>query len=46
LVALRQTDAGGDQLLIDSTGETVPIFIDRLTGKNRPVRIVLPGSSS
>ena len=36
---MRQTHAGGDKLFVDYAGDTVPIIIDRLTGKTRPAQI-------
>ena len=33
---MRQTHAGGDKLFVDYAGDTVPVIIDRLTGKTRP----------
>src|SRR5947208_12417046 len=38
-VTMRQTPAGGDKLFIDYAGDTVPVIIDRLTGKTRPAQI-------
>jgi transposase len=35
---MRQTHAGGDKLFVDYTGATVPVIVDRLTGKIRPAR--------
>src|SRR5216683_2799218 len=32
-VTMRQTHAGGDKLFVDYAGDTVPVIIDRLTGK-------------
>src|SRR3954454_913911 len=48
-VTMRQTHAGGDKLFIDYAGDTVPVIIDRLTGKTRPAQIfvaVLGASNS
>src|SRR3954464_14474052 len=36
---MRQTHAGGDKLFIDYAGDTVPVIVDRLTGKTRPAQI-------
>ena len=36
---MRQTHVGGDKLFVDYAGDTVPIIIDRLTGKMRPAQI-------
>jgi transposase len=38
-VTMRQTHAGGDKLFVDYAGDTVPVIIDRLTGKIRPAQI-------
>ena len=38
-VTMRQTHAGGDKLFVDYAGDTVPVIIDRLTGKVRPAQI-------
>src|ERR1700686_959911 len=38
-VTMRQTHAGGDKLFVDYAGDTVPVIIDRLTGKTQPVQI-------
>jgi transposase len=38
-VTMRQSHAGGDKLFVDYTGDTVPVIIDRLTGKTRPAQI-------
>src|SRR4030088_2650970 len=38
-VTIRQTHAGGDKLFVDYAGDTVPVIIDRLTGKTRPAQI-------
>jgi transposase len=38
-VTTRQTHAGGDKLFVDYAGDTVPVIIDRLTGKTRPAQI-------
>jgi hypothetical protein len=34
-----QTHAGGDKLFVDYAGDTVPVIVDRLTGKIRPAQI-------
>jgi transposase len=38
-VTMRQTHTGGDKLFVDYAGDTVPVIIDRLTGKTRPAQI-------
>jgi len=38
-VTMQQTHAGGDKLFVDYAGDTVPVIIDRLTGKTRPAQI-------
>src|SRR5215204_1129555 len=38
-VTMRQTHAGGDKLFVDYAGDTVPVIIDRLSGKTRSVFI-------
>src|SRR5580692_8826019 len=38
-VTMRQTHAGGDKLFVDYAGDTVPVIIDRLTGKTQPAQI-------
>jgi len=38
-VTMRQTHAGGDKLFVDYAGDTVPVIVDRLTGKIRPAQI-------
>ena len=38
-VTMRQTHAGGDKLFVDYPGDTVPVIIDRLTGKIRSAQI-------
>ena len=38
-VTMRQTHAGGDKLFVDYAGDTVPVIIDRLTGKTQPTQI-------
>jgi transposase len=34
-----QNHAGGDKLFIDYAGDTVPVIVDRLSGKTRPAQI-------
>jgi len=36
---MRQTHVGGDKLFVDYAGDTVPVIVDRLTGKIRPAQI-------
>src|ERR1700738_1600827 len=45
---MRQTHAGGDKLFVDYAGDTVPVIVDRLSGKVRPAQIfvALLGASS
>src|SRR5437763_2408070 len=38
-VTMRQSHAGGDKLFVDYAGDTVPVIVDRLTGKVRPAQI-------
>jgi transposase len=38
-VTMRQHHAGGDKMFVDYAGDTVPVIIDRLTGKTRPAQI-------
>ena len=38
-VTMRQTHAGGDKLFVDYAGDTVPVIVDRLTGKTRPAQV-------
>jgi transposase len=38
-VTMRQAHIGGDKLFVDYAGDTVPVIIDRLTGKVRPAQI-------
>jgi transposase len=38
-VTMRQTHAGGDKLFVDYAGDTVPVVVDRLTGKTRSAQI-------
>ena len=47
-VTMRQHHAGGDKLFVDYAGDTVPVIIDRLTGKTRPAQIFVAvmGASS
>src|SRR4029453_15437103 len=42
-VTMRQTYAGGDKLFVDYAGDTVPVIVDRLTGKTRPAQIFVAG---
>ena len=39
-VTMRQSHAGGDKLFVDYAGDTVPVIIDRLSGKTRPAQIL------
>src|ERR1700687_2335965 len=45
---MRQTHAGGDKLFVDYAGDTVPVIVDRLSGKVRPAQIFVAvlGASS
>jgi transposase len=36
---MRQAHVGGDKLFVDYAGDTVPVIVDRLTGKTRPAQI-------
>ena len=47
-VTMRQRHAGGEKLFVDYAGDTVPVIIDRLTGKTRPAQIFVAvmGASS
>ena len=36
---MRQSYAGGDKLFVDYAGDTVPVIVDRLTGKTQPAQI-------
>src|ERR1700676_2131164 len=47
-VTMRQTHAGGDKLFVDCAGDTVPVIVDRLSGKVRPAQIFVAvlGASS
>jgi len=38
-VTMRQTHAGGDKLFVDYAGDTVPVIIDRLSGKTQAAQI-------
>jgi transposase len=38
-VTMRQPHVGGDKLFVDYAGDTVPVIIDRMTGKTRPAQI-------
>jgi transposase len=38
-VTMRQNHAGGDKLFVDYAGDTVPVIVDRLSGKTRPAQI-------
>jgi transposase len=38
-VTMRQTHAGGDKLFVDYAGDTVPVIVDRRSGKVRPAQI-------
>src|SRR5215472_9599126 len=38
-VTMRQAHVGGDKLFVDYAGNTVPVIVDRLTGKTRPAQI-------
>src|SRR3954454_24457913 len=43
-VTMRQTHAGGDKLFVDYAGDTVPVIVDRLTGKTSRHRFLSPCS--
>ena len=47
-VTMRQRHAGGDKLFVDYAGDTVPVIVDRLTGKTRPAQVFVAvlGASS
>ena len=47
-VVMRQTHAAGEKLFVDYAGDTVPVVVDRLTGKSRPAQIFVAvlGASS
>jgi len=36
---MRQAHAGGEKLFVDYAGDTVPVIVDRLTGKTQPAQI-------
>ena len=38
-VTMRQAHIGGDKLFVDYAGDTVPVIVDRLTGRVRPAQI-------
>jgi transposase len=38
-VTMRQSHAGGEKMFVDYAGYTVPVIVDRLTGKTRPAQI-------
>jgi transposase len=38
-MSTRRRHAGGDKLFVDYAGDTVPVIIDRLSGKTRPAQI-------
>jgi transposase len=38
-VTMWQSYAGGDKLFVDYTGDTVPVIVDRLSGKTTPAQI-------
>jgi transposase len=40
-LTMRQSHAGGDKLFVDYAGDTVPVIIDRLSGKPRPAQMFL-----
>ena len=47
-VTMRQTHLGGDKLFVDYAGDTVPVIVDRRTGKTQQAHIfvaVMGGSS-
>jgi len=47
-VTMRQTHLGGDKMFVDYAGDTVPVIVDRRTGKTQGAHIfvaVLGGSS-
>jgi transposase len=47
-VTMRQTHLGGDKLFVDYAGDTVPVIVDRRTGKTQAAHIfvaVMGGSS-
>jgi transposase len=47
-VTMRQTHLGGDKLFVDYAGDTVPVIIDRRSGKTQPAHIFVAvmGASS
>jgi transposase len=47
-VSMRQSHLGGDKLFVDYAGDTVPVIIDRITGKIRYAQIFVAvmGASS
>jgi transposase len=47
-VTMRQTHLGGDKLFVDYAGDTVPVIVDRRTGKTQAAHVfvaVMGGSS-
>jgi transposase len=38
-VTMRQSHTGGDKLFVDYAGDTVPVIVNRLSGKTRPAQI-------
>jgi transposase len=36
---VRQNHAGSDKLFVDYAGDTVPVIVDRLSGRTRPAQI-------
>jgi len=47
-VTIRQTHIGGEKLFIDYAGDTVPVLVDRFTGRTQPAHIFVAvmGASS
>jgi transposase len=47
-VTMRQVHLGGEKLFVDYAGDTVPVIVDRLSGKTRPAQIFVAvmGASS
>lgn len=47
-VTMRQTHLGGDKLFVDYAGDTVPVIVDRRSGKTQPAHIFVAvlGASS
>ena len=47
-VTMRQTHLGGDRLFVDYAGDTVPVIVDRRSGKTQPAHIFVAvmGASS